>query len=234
MVIGLDTDPGVGQRRRRLVRTWSRARIRHFPWRSRPEPWAVFIAENLLRRTRAEQVASLLPRILAEFPTPNSMAVAPLQDVQYALAPLGLRFRAAQLQQSAAIIVSTHDGQVPLDLDALMELPGVGPYVAAATLSMLTRRRVILTDTNTVRVAKRVSGVTRPGDIRRSKDLQSAIHDLLGGPATARAWWAVIDLAATICTPRNPDCTNCPIADLCITGSERTGSLVDRGKRGHR
>jgi A/G-specific adenine glycosylase len=108
---------------------------------------------------------------------------------------------------------------VPLNLELLLGLPGVGPYVASATLAALTGRSVVLTDTNTVRVAKRVAGLNAPGDVRRRNDVQAAIASLMGGRTGAADWLAVIDLAATVCLPRDPRCAECPIHSLCASGT---------------
>jgi A/G-specific adenine glycosylase len=107
---------------------------------------------------------------------------------------------------------------VPLDLELLLCLPGVGPYIASATLAALTGRSVVLTDTNTVRVAKRVAGLNAQGDIRRRNDVQAAIGSLMGGRTKATDWLAVIDLAATVCLVRDPRCAECPIHRLCAYG----------------
>jgi A/G-specific adenine glycosylase len=114
------------------------------------------------------------------------------------------------------VVTDKHHGQVPTDLNALLDLPGVGPYIASATLSALTGQRVLLTDTNTVRVAKRVAGLKMEGDVRRRKEVQVAIATLMDGPTRAADWLAVLDLAATTCTPRQPRCPSCPINSLCF------------------
>lgn len=173
----------------------------------------------LLRRTRAEQVAQNLPRILASYPTPGVMAVAPLSEVRASLRSLGLVWRADTLKEAAEVIHRDHGGRVPLNESALRSLPGVGPYVAYSLLARFTKTRVVLTDTNTVRVAARVNGLSVRGDVRRRTRTQEALRGLLGGTATAAAWWAVLDLAASTCTPRNPRCSTCPIVDHCLTGA---------------
>jgi A/G-specific adenine glycosylase len=135
--------------------------------------------------------------------------------VEQALRPFGLRWRAQRLHELATTLVARHGGRVPREIEALLQLPGVGPYVASATLATLTGRAVLLTDTNTVRVAKRVAGLTVEGDTRRRKDVQTAITSLLNGPSRASDWLAVLDLAATVCTVRNPRCSSCPINRFC-------------------
>jgi A/G-specific adenine glycosylase len=116
--------------------------------------------------------------------------------------------------------VSLHGSKVPLSYEALISLPGVGPYVASAVLAVTTGSDVVLTDTNTVRVALRVIGEEPNGDVRRNARTQAAIYELLGGAASAADWWSVLDLAAAKCTVRTPVCTECPLRDSCRTGQK--------------
>jgi A/G-specific adenine glycosylase len=204
-----------GVRRRSNLRRWSLAERRSFPWRTYSGPWKVLFAEMLLLRTRAETVARWIDELLERFPTPESMARVEAEAVADAFRPLGLRWRARRLHDLSRVLVERHGGQVPLEMTALLSLPGVGPYVASATLAALTGKNVVLVDTNTVRVAKRVAGLDLQGDVRRRREVREAIAALLGGPAGADDWLAVLDLAATICLPRDPQCTQCPIERDC-------------------
>jgi A/G-specific adenine glycosylase len=158
--------------------------------------------------------------VLAKYPTPQAMAHASQEAVRADLLSFGLTWRADNLAASARVITREHDGQVPTDTDALLALPGVGPYVASATVAAVEGTSVLLIDTNTVRVATRVSGIHRRGDIRRQRDVIGAVESLLGGAALARDWWAVLDLGALLCTPLNPRCNGCPIQADCLTGQQ--------------
>ncbi len=212
-----------GCARRVKLREWFKTNRREFPWRSGTQPWETFVAEMLLRRTRAEQVASLLPTVLAAYPCPTAMAEAQIEEIEAVLRPVGLRGRAAELQQCALIIERDFGGSVPAAIDDLLMLPGVGPYVASSVAAVLSSEHVILIDTNTVRVARRVGGIeVRARDVRRQKIIVEAIEGLLDGPAPARDWWAVIDLAARVCRPREPHCEDCPIIQWCAEGSDRS------------
>jgi A/G-specific adenine glycosylase len=141
-----------GKERRRRLRAWSRRNGRRFPWRREQSAWPTLVAEMLLRRTRADQVAAHLPRILLKYPTPATMAETSADDVIETLKPLGLVWRARSLHNCAQMIAEDHQGKVPLEGRELMKLPGVGPYVASSVLAACGQA-VVLTDTNTVRVA---------------------------------------------------------------------------------
>ena len=156
--------------------------------------------------------------MLAKYPTPSAMAGAPLEQVRGDLRSFGLQWRADTLAASSRVIHQRLGGRVPSDAETLMTLPGVGPYVAAATAASVSKAEVTLVDTNTVRVAGRVGGVFRAGDIRRRADVVAAIEGLLGGAAPAQDWWAVLDLAASICVPAEPRCPQCPISSDCVMG----------------
>jgi len=209
---------GAGTRRKRLLREWFSLQSRSFPWRFYTSAWTVLLAEMLLLRTRADVVARFIPAIVERFPTSTAMAEASKQDVEDSLRPLGLRWRARRLHDMAQVIVASYGGVVPKAYDDLISLPGVGPYVASATHSALTGSGVLLTDANTVRVAKRVAGLDLEGDVRRTKKIQAAIALLIGGPSMLVDWLAVVDLAATVCVARNPRCEICPIRSLCAYG----------------
>lgn len=209
---------GDGKLRRARLQEWSKAHGRSFPWRESPGPWPVLVAEILLRRTRADQVHKVLPGILTRFPDPFALASASLEEVIEASRGTGLVWRARNLHEAAKILVNSFGGQIPLDESTLQTLPGVGPYVAASTLAATTSAEVLLIDTNTVRVAARVFGLNLAGDVRRTRAVRSAVEGLLGGSASGKHWWAVIDMAYLICRPHKPDCPRCPIKDLCRSG----------------
>jgi A/G-specific adenine glycosylase len=204
------------------VRAWAKTNGRQFEWRLLSSTWHLFLAEMLLRRTRAEQVADHLPAIVGRFPQPADLARARWSTVERVFRPLGLTWRTRSLHRASKQIVKHHNGELPLQEELLLEFPGVGPYVARATIACATGRRVTLTDTNTVRVACRVAGIPITGDIRRRRDVQQAINDLLGGPAKAQDWWGVLDLAQKVCLPRNPLCHECPIHESCALGKARS------------
>jgi A/G-specific adenine glycosylase len=155
------------------------------------------------------------------------MADAPREDVRAALKPFGLQWRADNLAAASREIVDRYEGQVPTAIPDLETLPGVGPYVAAATAANTSDASVILVDTNPGRGALRVAGIFGRGHARRRKATFEAVSSLLGGQAPASAWWAVLDLAASICTPRQPHCPLCPIRAECEMGYQSSVEPIE-------
>lgn len=197
---------------RRAVLDWFEvARRRDLPWRTTRDPWAVLVAEAMLQQTQVSRVVPRYEGFLEVFPTPRRCAEAPLAEVIRRWDGLGYNRRAVHLHAAARAIVDRHGGRVPDDLDALLALPGVGPYTARAVLAFAFERDHGVLDTNAARVlARAVSGepMTRSA-------AQSLADDLVPG---GQAWtWnqAVLDLGATVCTKRSPRCGACPVVGDC-------------------
>ncbi len=181
------------------------------PWRSTRDPWAVLVSETLAQQTQISRVVPAYHRFLASFPTPAVCAAAPLGDVLIAWQGMGYNRRARNLHQAAALMVAEHGGSVPDDLDELLALPGVGPYTARAVLAFAFERDVGVVDTNAGRILSRaVAGVSlRPAAAQ-------ALVDVMVPPGQAWSFGqALLDLGATVCTQRAPDCTACPLRRRC-------------------
>lgn len=201
--------------RLRALETWAQVNMRDFPWRRSADPWEVLVAEVLLRRTRASQVASIHQTVIQALPSPAVTARKSVAAIRRLVASAGLLSRAEQISELAKAIVDRHGGLTPTTVDALLQLPGVGPYVAGAVAASVGSS-VVLIDANTVRVATRVAGLDPgPGDVRRRKDVVQAVQDLFGGPVDRDTWWATLDLAALVCTARTPSCDLCPLESGC-------------------
>jgi A/G-specific adenine glycosylase len=189
---------------------WSDATRRDLPWRRTRDPWSVLVSELMLQQT---QVARVLPKyaaFLERFPTVAACAVAPVGDVITMWAGLGYNRRAVSLHRCAVEVVVRHDGALPDSLDALLTLPGIGPYTARAVLAFAFERDVAVVDTNVGRVLARWAGRSLGG-----REVQSAADDL---PPAGAGWaWnqAMLDLGATVCLKRSPRCDRCPVASWC-------------------
>ncbi len=177
------------------------------PWRNRRDPWQVLVAEIMLAQTQAARVAAVYPGFIARFPTVSACADAAVSDVLRAWSGLGYNRRAAALHETALRLVERHGGLVPDDLTALLDLPGVGAYTARAVRSFAFGAPEAVLDTNTGRVlARAVAGAPL------GRAAAQALADLLLGDGGSRAWnLALMDLGATRCTGRRPDCARCPL-----------------------
>lgn len=200
------------------VLDWYADHARDLPWR-RPEatPWGVVVSELMLQQTPVARVLPVWEAWLERWPTPGALAAAPAGEAVRAWGRLGYPRRALRLHAAATAMVDEHDGEVPRDHAALLALPGVGEYTAAAVASFAFGQRHVVLDTNVRRVHTRVLGgaeLPPPSPTRAERDRAA---DLLPeDPATAATWAvAVMELGALVCTAARPDCARCPVADLC-------------------
>lgn len=195
---------------------WHSTHRRVYPWRQTKDPWRVLLAEMCLRRIRSDQVAAVYDELVEMAPAPE-MLLANWERVADLLKHLGLRWRSENIRQMATSLVGDHNGQVPDSLDGLRMLPGVGDYVANAVLSFAYERPVVLFDTNTERIAKRVHGMAKTNLWL----LRSLLYDMAGsqGP-DADFNYALLDFGALVCHVKSPGCLSCPLRDNCLTKGE--------------
>ena len=206
----------------RALTRWGRKNARSYPWREELPLWQALIAEVMLQRTRAEQVVPTFNLFRSRYPSPTALAQASKAELVRLAEPLGLRWR-GRLLHKLAKEVARLDGVLPLDQPTLEALPGVGPYAAAATLSLHANRRAVLIDSNTVRVLCRLVGSTYDGETRRKRWLRE-LAESVTPPRAHRAYnYALLDLAALVCLPRTPQCKVCPIKAWCVTGQKQAG-----------
>jgi A/G-specific adenine glycosylase len=208
------TGPLAAPPHRRLAEqllAWSADARRDLPWRRTRDPWAILVSELMLQQT---QVARVEPRFLAfldRFPDPAACAAAAPGEVVRAWTGLGYNRRAIDLHRTATVVVAEHGGRLPDHLDALLALPGIGPYTARAVLAFAFERDHGVVDTNAARVIARAVAGRR----LNAREVQDHADELV---PLGRGWdWnqAVLDLGATICVKRSPRCERCPVADRC-------------------
>jgi A/G-specific adenine glycosylase len=231
----------------RRILTWYGQHARDLPWR-RPDagPWAIMVSEFMLQQTPVERVRGPWQAWLERWPTPMSLAVAPLGDAVRAWGRLGYPRRALRLHQAAQVIVNDFDGKVPEDHESLLRLPGVGSYTAAAIGSFAYGRREIVLDTNVRRLLSRLAwGVAYPSAASTVRE-RALAEELAPRDPRRAAHWAIasMELGALVCRARNPICDACPVATLCAwrragypvwTGEPRRGQSyagTDRQCRG--
>jgi A/G-specific adenine glycosylase len=206
---------------RRKLRKWFNRNCRQFDWRETKDPYAILLSEVLLQRTQAPQVSSHFKNILCQFPTPTALSAAPYDEVYEALRPLGLAKRAQTLVAMARVLVENFEGRVPQDRDLLAGLPGVGRYIASATLCFAFGLRIPIVDTNVIRIFSRYFGII--SNERRPKDdpqLWKVAEMLLPRKNIEEYNWALIDFAALVCTARKPSCQACPMSRECRSSTK--------------
>jgi len=203
------------ERRERLC-AWFEAGHRDLPWRRTRDPWAVWVSEIMLQQTRAASVVPYYYRFLARFPTPAALSAAPIDDLLALWAGLGYYARARNLHRAAGEVVARHGGRVPDDPETFGALTGVGPYTAGAVLSIAFGRPAPVLDGNVERVLTRWA---REGGDPKRPPLRDALwaraRSLADGPAPGTLNQALMELGATICTPRTPSCLLCPVVEGC-------------------
>ena len=203
---------------------WPGRGQRPFPWRQNRDPYVVWISETMLQQTQIATVIPYLERWLERFPNVETLAAAPLEEVLKMWEGLGYYARARNLHRAAQIIVRQHGGRIPADRDALLALPGIGPYTAGAILSLAYGQDEPVVDGNVRRVLCRVFGVDEdPRRPRVERRLWELARDIIVSGRARDINEALMDLGREICTPRGPACDRCPLADVCVahaTGRE--------------
>ena len=197
---------------------WYDEHARDLPWRrTSASAWSVMVSEFMLQQTPVSRVLPVHEAWLERWPTPAALAADEPGEAVRAWGRLGYPRRALRLHGAATAIVEQHGGEVPGDKEALLALPGVGDYTAAAIASFAFGRRHVVLDTNVRRVlARTVTGVEFPAAsvTRGERDLATSL--LPDDDATAATWAvAVMELGALVCTATSPSCHRCPVADLC-------------------
>lgn len=197
---------------------WYDRHRRRLPWRAPPgerqHPYRVFLSEIMLQQTTVVTVAPYYAAFLARWPEVEALAAAPLEEVLSAWAGLGYYARARNLHACARAVVERHGGRFPPDEAALLALPGIGPYTAAAIASIAFDRRAAPVDGNWERVIARLFAVEEPLPKARTR-LRALALTLLPDERHGDFAQAMMDLGATICAPRKPACALCPWNDAC-------------------
>jgi A/G-specific adenine glycosylase len=200
---------------------WYDVHARDLPWRRDRDPYRVWLSEIMLQQTRVAAVIEHYHEFLRRFPTVEKLAAARQPSVLAAWSGLGY-YRRARMLHAAAKVVSRESGRrFPTTAAGLLSLPGVGRYTAAAIASIAFGEAVAVVDGNVERVLQRISGQRLYGE-----KLWEAAEELLDRERPGDFNQAMMELGATVCTPRIPSCLTCPVVELCAT----RGELADRPK----
>ncbi len=208
---------------RRQLLGWYVANRRELPWRKSRDPYFIWISEIMLQQTRVAVVIDRFEEFVERFPTVTALARAPEQEVLALWSGLGYYRRARMLHQAAQFVTTHLRGKLPETADALRELPGIGAYTAAAIASIAYGEPEAVVDGNVERVICRLAGWDE-SDAAGPAALRKKIHgkatELLD-PEQPGDWnQAMMELGATVCLPRNPQCLVCPLTAACMTRGE--------------
>jgi A/G-specific adenine glycosylase len=197
---------------------WFSRHARDLPWREPgTTPWSVLVSEIMLQQTPVARVVPAHRDWLARWPTPAALAGEAAGEAIRQWGRLGYPRRALRLHETATIVTVQHGGIVPDDIDALLALPGIGGYTAAAVASFAFGQRHAVLDTNVRRVlARLVDGQPRPRSAPSPAERRMAESLLPDEPDVAARWSvAVMELGALVCTAASPRCADCPVARQC-------------------
>ncbi|NKB44191.1 MAG: A/G-specific adenine glycosylase [Alphaproteobacteria bacterium] len=197
---------------------WYDRHRRRLPWRAlpgqTPDPYAVWLSEIMLQQTTVTAVKPYFERFLSRWPTVEALAAAELDDVLTEWAGLGYYARARNLHACAKVVTDKHDGIFPSAEGALLALPGIGAYTAAAITAIAFGHKAVVVDGNVERVMARLHAVEEP--LPKAKlSLKALAADLTLDHRPGDYAQAVMDLGATVCTPKSPSCVLCPWQKPC-------------------
>jgi A/G-specific adenine glycosylase len=212
---------------RRLL-AWYDAHHRDLPWRvppariargERPDPYRVWLSEIMLQQTTVEAVKPYFARFTALWPSVAALAAADADDVMKAWAGLGYYSRARNLRKCAETIAESRSGRFPDTVDALRALPGIGPYTAAAIAAIAFDRPAAVVDGNVERVMSRLHAIATPLPAAKA-EITAHVAAMLPSARPGDFAQAMMDLGATLCSPKRPKCMLCPVNDDCAALAE--------------
>jgi A/G-specific adenine glycosylase len=204
---------------RRELLAWFAGSQRDLPWRRTRDPYAIWLSEVMLQQTRVAAVIPYFERFLARFPTVEALAVAPEAELLANWAGLGYYYRARNLQKAARAIAKT--GRFPVSHEAILALPGVGEYTAAAVASIAFDLPFAVLDGNVYRVLSRLfADSTNIASSAAKKSFAALASTLLDREHPGAFNQAMMELGATVCLPKAPQCLLCPVATHCMARAQ--------------
>jgi A/G-specific adenine glycosylase len=209
--------PAFCKRLRKRLGGWYSRENRCLPWRENRDSYRIWISEAMLQQTRVETVIGYFERFQKRLPSLADLAAASEEEVLSLWSGLGYYSRARKLREAAMVIMDEHGGQFPRTREQALKLPGVGPYTAGAVLSIAYDLPEALVDGNVQRVFARIFALREEsGSGPLQKKLWSLAEQLVPQSGGAGDWnQALMELGATVCKPRDPDCASCPVESMC-------------------
>ena len=205
---------------------WYYKNQRNLPWRASNEAYNVWISEVILQQTRVAQGLGYYNRFIATFPNIKDLANASEDQVLKLWQGLGYYSRARNIHSTAKHISSNFDGKFPNTYKEIIKLKGVGPYTAAAISSICFNEKQAAVDGNVYRVLSRVFNISTPINSTQGIKEFQLLADTLISDEKPGDYKALMELGATVCTPKKADCTNCPLESMCLGYSKGTFSML--------
>jgi len=230
MVDAIHIEFDVGAFQKALLGWYDKNR-RDLPWRRTKDAYSIWLSEVMLQQTQVKTVIPYYLRWLESFPNVHVLAKANLDEVLKAWEGLGYYSRARQFHKASAIVAYEFNGDVPDSYAEFLALPGVGEYTAAAVQSIAFDGAYAVVDGNVKRVMARLFEIDKPANDASSKKVFQAWADrLLFAGRSGDYNQAVMELGATVCKPKNPDCPSCPVQAFCAAKRNDTSSIYPRRK----
>ena len=225
-----------------LLLDWFRANARELPWRRTHDPYAIWVSEIMLQQTQVKTVLPFWERWMRELPTIEAAANASSEKIHKFWEGLGYYTRARNLQKAACLILDTYGGRFPKAFDDILALPGIGRYTAGAISSIAFNQPAPILDGNVMRVLTRIFGISEnPREKKTNQLLWQIAEELVllakgkkpdSQYACSHLNQSLMELGALDCTPRNPQCPECPVKKLCVAFQEdRVEELPNQTKR---
>ena len=207
----------------RDILKWYFDKRRDFPWRMTKNPYKIWLSEIILQQTRTSQGLNYYIKFINTFPKVKDLAEAKEEEVLKLWQGLGYYSRARNLHKSAKYIHETLNGEFPKTYNELLKLKGVGPYTAAAISSICFKEKKAAVDGNVYRILSRVFDIDEP--INSSKGIkvyQELADELISDKNPGDYNQALMDLGATLCKPKSPNCIPCPVEGICLAKAKKT------------
>lgn len=200
-----------------LLQWWDAHGRKDLPWQQEPTPYRVWVSEIMLQQTQVATVIPYYQRFITRFPNVKSLAEAPLDEVLHHWSGLGYYARARNLHKAAHMICAQHKGAFPMDIEAVMQLPGIGRSTAGAILALAAGQRHLILDGNVKRVLTRLHAIEGwPGHKEVENNLWLLAQQHTPAHRVAHYSQAIMDLGATLCTRSRPGCEHCPVQMDCL------------------
>ena len=207
--------------------SWFERNKRDLPWRNDRTAWKTLLSEIMLQQTRVDQALPYFEKFMLRFPTVLDFAKADQDEILLLWEGLGYYSRARNLHKTTQLIEEQFDGEIPNTYESLLLIKGIGPYTAAAVSSLVFNESRAVVDGNVIRVISRLFGIDE--DVKTSavkKRIQAIVDSLIDSAKPGLFNESLMELGATICKPKKPLCSACPIQNECIAYSQaRTDDL---------